>query len=463
MKRRSRKQAGATGKTLTTFGCGAGTQSTAMYLLMRDGKIPLPDAVIFADTGNEPADVVANVEYLRDGFERLGVPFYIVGRGLRDDGTGRVGVDITRDVLDRQMYATLPAFTIIKRTIRTPLAWKRCTCDWATVFGIGGDKGVEALGQFYPGTTWAEVVDHTYEHLWSGDCETCRFDSETDEMPDRRALVMLEETEFERVPQPCVECRSAGRIPTKFHTYTKVEKGRIRRECTGKYKIEPIEQQIRMLLGASVRLVGCGWCNATGRRVAPWDVAAGDGPCSVCYGTGTRRLVGRAPAGSRVYHMVGFSKDEFIARASTKGFPRTTTPIYPLTDLGLSRADCIDLIVTNGLTAVRSACKVCSFHGNAYWRDMRDNRPDEWAEVVAFDREFRTMPGLNGERFLHESCVPLDEANIEKPSKAELKSAQGDLFRRREEGSPTGCSPVGCRAEESTAAVIDLGMPMVMA
>jgi hypothetical protein len=45
---------------------GAGVQSTTVLLLAIDGMLPAFDAVIFADTGDEPADVYAHVERLRD-------------------------------------------------------------------------------------------------------------------------------------------------------------------------------------------------------------------------------------------------------------------------------------------------------------------------------------------------------------------------------------------------------------
>lgn len=48
--------------TIRAFSCGAGVQSTTIALLMRDGRLPLVDHVVFADTGWEPARVYAQVE-----------------------------------------------------------------------------------------------------------------------------------------------------------------------------------------------------------------------------------------------------------------------------------------------------------------------------------------------------------------------------------------------------------------
>lgn len=379
---------------LTTFGCGAGTQSTALAFLIRDGRVERPDHVLFADTGNEPAAVYANVAFLKALFEDLGIPFHIVGRFGE-------ATDIAADVLDRQVYATIPANTVVDKVVRTPIAWRGCGCDWHKVFRVGGEDGAKALGYFAPGVTYGQITDHVAYH---GDgvfdeCDICCADAELVDFDyTARALLMLDELGWVAVPPPHKKCRSAGRIATEFHTYTKSEMGRIKRECTGKYKIEPIERKIRVLLGAREWDQPCQFCGATGVRVAPWDVEAGEGACSVCVGSGVRHRVGSAPKGSTVRHMIGFSADEFVERATTAGFPATTTPIHPLTDLGLTRADCESIIRANGRTPVRSACKICPNHGNAEWRDMRDNRPDEWAEVCAYDDAIREVPGLRGRR-----------------------------------------------------------------
>lgn len=57
---------------------GAGVQSTAVYLLAMDGELLPIDVAIFADTGDEPADVYKHLEWLRS----LGGPEIMV----RDPG-----------------------------------------------------------------------------------------------------------------------------------------------------------------------------------------------------------------------------------------------------------------------------------------------------------------------------------------------------------------------------------------
>jgi hypothetical protein len=80
---------------------------------------------------------------------------------------------------------------------------------------------------------------------------------------------------------------------------------------------------------------------------------------------------------------------------------------------------------------------------------MRDQRPDEWADAVAFDRAIRKggshgLP-LNGEAFLHR--VPLDRAPIDRVTRADWRDRQIDLLDvLAEDGDPDGCSPYGCRS-----------------
>lgn len=45
---------------------------------------------------------------------------------------------------------------------------------------------------------------------------------------------------------------------------------------------------------------------------------------------------------------------------------------------------------------------------------MREEDPDAFADAVAIDRMIRTgFRNLCGEVFLHSSCVPLDEADLD--------------------------------------------------
>jgi hypothetical protein len=200
--------------------------------------------------------------------------------------------------------------------------------------------------------------------------------------------------------------------------------GMIRRQCTSEYKLAPISRKVRELLGAS----------------AP-DFH-------------------RVPKGRVAEQWIGFSTDE-IHRVSDKHPVSYTSSRYPLLDLRMSRKDCERYLRGSGWgETTKSACIGCPFHGNRAWRELRDTRPDEWADAVEFDAAIRKGGArggeLTGEAFLHRSRVPLSIAPIDRVTSREWHDRQGDLLdaladQETEEGDPNGCSPYGCRSGAAVA------------
>lgn len=205
-----------------------------------------------------------------------------------------------------------------------------------------------------------------------------------------------------------------------------------RRQCTKEYKLAPIGRKVRELLGA-----------------APPNFR-------------------RVPAGRVCEQWIGFSADE-IGRVSDKPRLSYVRKAYPLIDLGWTRKDCQRWLERQGWAEVaKSACVGCPFHGNRAWREMREQRPAEWADAVAFDaairrgaRGGRADLSLRGQAFLHRARVPLDQAPIERVTRAEWADRQTDIFdylpnpadpldQLAELGDPDGCSPYGCRSGPPT-------------
>lgn len=202
--------------------------------------------------------------------------------------------------------------------------------------------------------------------------------------------------------------------------------GMAHRQCTSEYKLGPIMRKCRELLGAE----------------AP-DFR-------------------RVPKGNLVVQWIGFSTDE-IHRVNDRRENQYSEKRYPLLELGMSRKDCERYLTRAGWgDTAKSACIGCPFHGNAQWRDLRDNRPEEWADAVTFDRAIRKggargLP-LNGEAFLHRSRVPLDQAPIDRVTAKEWADRQLDIYDVLEDGDADGCSPYGCRSGEPvTDPAVSLG------
>lgn len=204
--------------------------------------------------------------------------------------------------------------------------------------------------------------------------------------------------------------------------------GMTRRQCTSEYKLRPVREQTRRLLGATDK--------PNGRP-------------------------GRVPTGRFAETWVGITTDEADRADPKMPAPKYAPTRYPLLEMGWSRADCQRFLrrVGWGETA-KSSCIGCPFHTNATWREMRDNRPDDFADAVAFDASIRTGNArataegkeLRGQMFLHRSRLPLSVAPIDRVTAREWAERQGDLvelsLQMAEENDPgaqlVGCSPYGC-------------------
>ncbi|MGH3859629.1 hypothetical protein [Actinokineospora sp.] len=223
-------------------------------------------------------------------------------------------------------------------------------------------------------------------------------------------------------------------------------KGIGRRQCTAEYKIRPIQEAVRRLLGARDK--------ANGRP-------------------------DRVPRGRHVNSSIGISRDEFHrAKDSRVGYSRHEHPLLWLDGAadgreGWQRSDCVRYLRSNGFGSTpKSACVGCPFRRNAGWRRMRDTDTTSWADAVAFDHAIRagyahaTAKGtdLPGNFYLHESCRPLGAAPIDHVTRPEWGSRQTDLLDAiadTEAGltdpdddpdADMGCSPFGCPNDQTGGA-----------
>lgn len=393
--------------TLRLLSLGAGRQSTTIAILAAEGAIGPLDGAIFADTGDEPDAVYENLDRLeRDVLKPAGIPLHRVSEG-----------HLAADALNPNKNRNIPAYTASDwYETRDPIGYGPCDCDWARAWGT-----IEG--------TLAEADGVIPQHL------------------------------LDALPADCANCDNSGLVANRWGpVYRKRDLGMQKRRCTQLYKLVPILRQTRLLLGARAgEPKECRFCRGTGERVAPWRAKAGEfiaGPCSVCDGEGEIGRVGQPPAGLWAETLIGFSTDE-IERVSNRGDTRYSKSRYPLLDLGMSLTQCESFLLSRGWMTpqrpvVKSACKMCPFHGNAAWRRIREQDPKSWRDAVEFDRAYRTGPGMRHERFLHISRVPLDQAPIERvrPSEWQQGTVMDAIYDAQlaEDGDPDGCSPWACRS-----------------
>lgn len=153
------------------------------------------------------------------------------------------------------------------------------------------------------------------------------------------------------------------------------KKGLLRRQCTSDYKIKPVQQKVRQLLGYS-----------KGQRVKK---------------------------GTKVDMVMGISYDE-LQRMKENQLKHIENK-YPLVDNKIRRSDCLEWMAKNNYPRPpRSACTFCPYHSNFEWREIKKNK-EEWEEVIRIDEIIRhSSKRLSefDEVFLHRSCVPIKDADL---------------------------------------------------
>lgn len=118
---------------------------------------------------------------------------------------------------------------------------------------------------------------------------------------------------------------------------------------------------------------------------------------------------------------LGISVDEKRRMKSGEGKWRNR---HPLIELGMNRGDCVALVQRMGWPEPpRSSCWMCPNHTQEEWRDIRDNKPNDWRQAVAFDKWIRIH---DKNAYVHADCVPLDQA--------ELDDSNGVLFTHCDSG-----------------------------
>ena len=141
-----------------------------------------------------------------------------------------------------------------------------------------------------------------------------------------------------------------------------------RRQCTSEYKIVPIRRKVRELLG-----------NKTPK-----------GGCEMWVGISTDEAARMKP--SRIGYIVNR---------------------WPLIEKRMDRNDCLRWLERNGYPlAPKSSCLGCPFSSDHRWREMRDNKPKEWADVLEIDATIRNQSGSRGQQFVHRLKIPLDQVDF---------------------------------------------------
>lgn len=206
--------------------------------------------------------------------------------------------------------------------------------------------------------------------------------------------------------------------------------GRVKRQCTREYKIEVVEAYIRReLLGLAPRRR-----IPRGVVVRQWFGISDDEASRAAFPGAfkeTEKEVGKDLFGKPVKIKV---KRWHPATWKVHVYPLLNETWHPdrhIEEANLlprreQRADCQRWLAEHypGRTFPRSACIGCPFRSNAEWREMREHRPDEWADACDFDDAQRNADEesalkvasrrgqLVGLSYVHRQMVPLRMADL---------------------------------------------------
>jgi hypothetical protein len=154
--------------------------------------------------------------------------------------------------------------------------------------------------------------------------------------------------------------------------------GMLRRQCTREYKIQPITSKTRELLGFKPKQ--------------------------------------RIPIGIYVERWMGISWDERQRMRYSE--ERWAVNRYPLIERQMTRTDCLVWLARHDYPLPpKSACLGCPFHDDNYWRNLRDNSPDEFEDACLFDDQIRADPTgrVEQDAYLHRSLIPLRQVDFSTP------------------------------------------------
>lgn len=156
---------------------------------------------------------------------------------------------------------------------------------------------------------------------------------------------------------------NGNETPIPAHTLNSGKAGVIRRQCTNHWKVQPIRRYLQ-----TVR---------QGQPVELW---------------------------------LGISTDEFHrAKDADVGY---ITHRYPLLELGMNRADCLNWLEAHNLPSPgKSSCVFCPFLNKRAWQEMKRAGGADWQHAVEVDAAIRNVR-LPGQLFVHPKRLPLPQAVV---------------------------------------------------
>jgi len=115
---------------------------------------------------------------------------------------------------------------------------------------------------------------------------------------------------------------------------------------------------------------------------------------------------------SKIQLNIGISLDEIerIKESNVKYIKN----IYPLIKDRITLAEIIKWYKDNNkLTPNKSACLICPFHNNSYWKALKEKHPNDFQKACDFDDKIRVYPKIRQKCYLHRSLKPLKDVDFD--------------------------------------------------
>jgi hypothetical protein len=243
------------------------------------------------------------------------------------------------------------------------------------------------------------------------------------------------------------DVKIAAQLPLYLDNPDSDKLGQLPRQCTTKYKIDPIDEYHRReVLGLAPRQRSpkspavCVWigisadeerrASSPGRwRTEEYEVGKdllGDPVMK------ERRVWVPTLWQTKAYPLLGCVLYPDRTRTSDDRFAECT---------GWDREDAKNWLAKSWpLPVPRSACLCCPYRSNDEWRLMRDESPADFARAVKFDHEIREASRAGNERrglsrgvsYLHVTRKPLDVVDLSEPLND--RTGCGGLFSQEPDG-----------------------------
>lgn len=116
---------------------------------------------------------------------------------------------------------------------------------------------------------------------------------------------------------------------------------------------------------------------------------------------------------SETRNWIGFSSDEpkrYLAMMAGEDYKAGKILIPLVERVRMSRGECVQLVQNYGWpTPPRSSCWMCPNAGDDEWREIKENRPEEFEAACKLDEEIRPR---DPHAWLHKSAKPLREVDL---------------------------------------------------